>query len=98
MSGKQPSGAPLLIVLDENIASEALRDALSPIAAQSSAVVMLHTVFYPRETKDPVWMPMAAEQHWAVISCDVSIKRRPAERDILVNAGVHVHPARQPEP
>jgi hypothetical protein len=31
---------------------------------------------------------MAAEQRWAVISCDVSVKRRPAERDILMNAGV----------
>lgn len=89
MSGTQPSGgSPLLIVLDDNIASEALRDALAPIAAQFSARVVMHTVYYPRETKDPVWMPMAAAQRWAVISCDVSVKRRPAERDILMNAGV----------
>jgi hypothetical protein len=88
MSSELPSGEPLLIVLDENIASEALRDALAPVAAKSSALVVLHTVYYPRETKDPVWMPMAAEHRWAVISCDVSVKRRPAERDILMNAGV----------
>lgn len=33
-------------------------------------------------------MPIAAEQRWAVISCDVNIKRRPAEKEILINAGV----------
>src|ERR1043165_466789 len=88
MSGRQPSGAPLLIVLDENIASEELRDALAPIALAAGARVDLHTAHFPRETKDPVWMPVAAEQHWAVISCDVSVKRRPAEKEILMNAGV----------
>src|SRR5688572_4008072 len=88
MSSARPSAPSLLIVLDENIASEALRDAMAPVAAKSGAQVCLHTAFYPRETKDPEWMPMAAEQRWAVISCDVSVKRRPAEREILMSAGV----------
>jgi len=88
MSGGQPSGDPLLIVLDENIASEVLCDALAPVAAKLGARVVMHTEFFPRETKDPMWMPMAAAQHWAVISCDVSVKRRPAEKDILMSAGV----------
>jgi PIN domain-containing protein len=91
MSGRQPSGDLLLIVLDENIASEDLRDALAPIAAASDARVELHTAYFPRETKDPVWMPVAAEQHWAVISCDVSVKRRPAEKEILMRAGMCVY-------
>ena len=88
MSGKQRSGELLLIVLDENIASQELQDALAPAALAAGARVDLHTAHFPRETKDPVWMPVAAEKHWAVISCDVSVKRRPAERDILMNAGV----------
>lgn len=87
MSGRQPS-ASLLVVLDENIASEELRDALAPVALAAGARVDLHTAHFPRETKDPVWMPVAAERHWAVISCDVSVKRRPAEKEILMNAGV----------
>ena len=90
MSGKLPSGE-LLIVLDENIASEDLRDALAPIAAASGARIDLHTAHFPRETKDPVWMPVAAKQRWAVISCDVSVKRRPAEKEILMRAGVCVY-------
>jgi hypothetical protein len=88
MTGRQRSGDQLLIVLDENIASEDLQDALMPVALAAGARVDLHTTHFPRETKDPVWMPIAAERHWAVISCDVSVKRRPAEKDILMNAGV----------
>jgi PIN like domain len=88
MRGRQPSDDPLLIVLDENIASKDLQDALTPIALAVGAQVDLHTAYFPRETKDPVWLPVAAEQHWAVISCDVSVKRRPAEKEILMRAGV----------
>lgn len=91
MSGRQPSGDPLLIVLDENIASEDLRDALVPIAAANGARVDMHTAHFPRGTKDVVWMPVAAEHHWAVISCDVNVKRRPAEKEILMTAGVCVY-------
>ena len=90
MSSRQPSDL-LLIVLDENIASEDLRDALAPIAAASGARVDMHTAHFPRETKDHVWLPIAAEQHWAMISCDVHVKRRPAEREILMSAGVCVY-------
>ena len=64
MSGRQPSGELLLIVLDENIASEELQEALAPIAATYGARVDLHTAHFPRETKDPDWMPVDAEQHW----------------------------------
>lgn len=88
MGGKQPSRDPILIVLDENIAGADLHAALTPVALAVGARVDLHTVHYPRGTKDPIWMPIAAEQRWAVISCDVSIKRRPAEKEILINAGV----------
>ena len=72
MSGRQRSGDLLLIVRDENIASEDLQSALTPVARAAGARVDLHTTHFPRETKDPVWMPIAAARHWAVISCDVS--------------------------
>jgi hypothetical protein len=88
MSGRQPSGDPLLIVLDENIAGPDLQAALAPVALTVGGRVDLHTVHDPRGTKDTVWMPIAAEQRWAMISCDASIKRRPAEKAILLNAGV----------
>ena len=42
----------------------------------------------PLLTKDFYADRGAAEQHWAVISCDVSVKRRPAEKEILMRAGV----------
>lgn len=88
MSGRLPSDDLLLIVLDENIASEDLQDALAPIAKANGARVDMHTTHFSRGTKDVVWMPIAAERHWAVISCDVSMKRRPAEKEILTMAGV----------
>lgn len=83
MSARQPSGDPLLIVLDENIASEDLRDALTPVAIAAGARVDMHTAHFPRETKDPVWMRIAAERNWAVISCDVSVKGAPPRRRSL---------------
>jgi hypothetical protein len=88
MSGGQPSSDLLLIVLDENIASDDLRDALTPVALKTGARVDLHTAHFPRKTPDVEWMPVAAAQRWAVISCDVNIKRRPAEKEILMRAGV----------
>jgi hypothetical protein len=33
---------------------------------------------------------VAAAERWAVITCDVHIKKRPAEKAILMNAGVSV--------
>jgi hypothetical protein len=88
MRGKQRSSAPLTIVLDENLASEELRAVLAPIRRASGAQIDLHTAHLARGTKDPVWLPVAAERNWAVISCDVSVKRRPAEKDIVMQAGV----------
>ena len=90
MSGGQRS-EELLIVLDENIASDELREALTPIAAASGARVDLHTAHFPRKTPDPEWMPIAAEQRWAVITCDVHVRRRPAEKEILMRAGMCVY-------
>lgn len=83
-----PSGAPILIVLDENIAGDGLRDALMPAAIAAGARVDLHTVYWPRGTKDPTWMPIAADRRLAMISGDVSVRYNPAEKEIIKNAGV----------
>lgn len=88
MGGRQLSGDPLLIVLDENIASDGLRDALTPSARAAGAQVDLHTVYWPRGTKDPVWMPIAADRRLAIISGDVSVRYHPAEKGIIMHAGV----------
>jgi PIN domain-containing protein len=59
-----------------------------PAAIAADARVDLHTVYWPRGTKDPVWMPIAAERHLAIISGDVSVRYHPAEKEIIKNAGV----------
>jgi hypothetical protein len=81
----------LLIVLDENIASEDLQEALAPVALAAGARVDLHTAHFPRATPDIEWMPVAAARQWAVITADVHVKRRPAEKEIIMRAGMCVY-------
>lgn len=90
MTGGLPSQAKLVLVLDENIASEELRGALGPSAAANGACVELITDHFSRGTPDETWLPMAAARRWAVLTCDVQIRRRPAEKAILMSAGVSV--------
>jgi hypothetical protein len=80
----------LAIVLDENIAGEELRDALAATAAAHGARIELITEHFERGTLDEVWLPVAAKRGWAVVTCDARVKRRPAEKDILLRAGVCV--------
>jgi PIN like domain len=39
---------------------------------------------------DEVWLRDAGEQHWIVLTKDDAIRRRPAERDAIVDAAVQV--------
>src|SRR5262245_33545571 len=80
----------LAVVLDENIASEDLRDALVPLAVANNARIELITQHFARGTPDEVWLPIAAARRWVVITCDAHVKKRPAEKDILLRAGVSV--------
>jgi nucleotide-binding universal stress UspA family protein len=80
---------PVVIVLDENLAGQELRDDLLAVARANGATVELLTEHFARGTTDEVWLEAAAENRWAVITCDARIKRRPAEREILQRAGVY---------
>lgn len=80
----------LAIVLDENIAAEELRVALTAVARAQNARVELIMDHFARGTLDEIWLPVAAEQRWAVITGDAHIKRRPAEKAILMSAGVSI--------
>jgi hypothetical protein len=86
----EPSPA-LAIVLDENIAAEELRSVLAEPARAHNARVELIMDHFERGTPDEAWMPVAAERGWAVITCDVHLKKRPAEKVILMRAGVAVY-------
>ena len=81
---------PLAIILDENIAAEDLRTALAETARRHNARVELIMDHFERGTPDETWLPVAAERRWAVITCDAHIKKRPAEKLILMTAGVSV--------
>jgi hypothetical protein len=90
MTRGQRSRDQIAIVLDENVASEELRSALVGPARAHNARVELIMDHVPRGTLDETWLPVAAESRWAVITCDVHIKRRPAEKSLLMNAGVSI--------
>lgn len=91
MGKGQPSARdPIVLVLDENLAGEELRNDLATVARANGATIELLTRHFPRGTTDEVWLEVAAEKRWAVITCDARIKRRPAEREILMGAGVYV--------
>lgn len=89
--GRRSEQEPALaIVLDENIAAEELRSALAEPARAHNARVELIMDHFARGTLDETWLPVAAERRWAVITCDVHLKKRPAEKVILMRAGVSV--------
>jgi hypothetical protein len=42
----------------------------------------------PVGTPDEVWLPIAGKAHWIVIHRDKKIRKRPGERQALLNSGV----------
>lgn len=90
MTRGRRSKQEITIVLDENIAAEELRDALAVPASLHNARVELIMDHFARGTLDETWLPVAAAHRWAVVTCDVHIKRRPAEKALLMNAGVSI--------
>jgi acetylornithine deacetylase/succinyl-diaminopimelate desuccinylase-like protein len=88
---KKPPEATVILVLDENLAGDELKEALEEKAREQGADVVLITERFARGTLDEVWLPVAAEERWAVITCDVHVKKRPAEKTILMKAGACVY-------
>jgi len=88
--GRPSDHDQIVLVLDENLAGQELRNDLVAVAKANGARVELLTEHVPRGTIDEVWLEIAAKQRWAVITCDARIKRRPAERQILLRSGVCV--------
>jgi PIN like domain len=61
---------------------------LAPIAARHAATIEQLSAFHPRGTPDEVWLKTAGDRGWVIVTYDVHIRRRPAERSILEAAGV----------
>lgn len=53
------------------------------IAARHAATVQALHAHYPRGTPDEIWLKTAGQHGWVVVTYDVHVRRRPAERSIL---------------
>jgi predicted nuclease of predicted toxin-antitoxin system len=49
-----------------------------------------HRDHFAQDAEDEVWIPEVASNGWIIVTRDVAIQRRPAERDAWVSAGAVV--------
>lgn len=77
--------ANLTFFTDADLPGQRIADA---IAQSSGATVEQHNSHFPRRTEDVYWLPYVGRRNWVVVTADKKIKRRPFERETLINAGV----------
>jgi hypothetical protein len=57
---------------------------------QVHPVVIAHDDLFPQDTDDQVWLKIAGERGWVVLTRDDRIRYRPAEQRALIEAGTAV--------
>jgi hypothetical protein len=75
----------LTFFTDADLAGQALADA---ITESSGGVVEMHDKHFPQRTDDVDWLRFVGQRDWVVITKDKRIRKRPLEREALINAGV----------
>lgn len=83
-----------MILLDRNVPRSAAR-ALQQVRDD---VKWLEDLGLPSDTPDVVWLRMAGEQGWLVITRDQHIRRRPYERQVIEQARVGAFVSAQTQP
>ncbi|NOT49597.1 MAG: hypothetical protein HOP17_17875 [Acidobacteria bacterium] len=56
----------------------------------AGAIVHLHDDHFAQNVEDQVWLSAVGKQGWLVLTKDQRIRRRPLERDALMNANLKV--------
>jgi hypothetical protein len=89
-SARQPVAAQPEFLVDRSL------DRLELVKTLRSAGLIVHTLAdvygeeVAQQTQDTEWIKLAAARHWIVLCKDQRIRRRPAERDALIDGKVRV--------
>ena len=58
------------------------------IALSSGWNVESHNSHFRQGTEDIIWLPFVGRHQWVLITKDQKIRKRPFERQVLINSGV----------
>jgi len=61
---------------------------VAALASSSGWNVETHDNHFPQGTEDVVWLPYVGSNQWVLITKDQKIRKRPLERQALINSGV----------
>jgi hypothetical protein len=89
-SGRRPAAAQHEFLIDRSLGRVALVAALTSAGLTVRTLADVYGEEAAQETEDTEWIRLAAARDWVVLCKDDRIRRRPAERDALIQGQVRV--------
>jgi hypothetical protein len=89
-SGRRPAAAQPEFLVDRSLGRLLLVAALRTAGLTVRTLADVYGEERAQQTEDAEWIKLAAEHGWVVLCKDQRIRRRPAERDALIEGKVRV--------
>jgi PIN like domain len=89
-SGRRPAAAQPEFLIDRSLGRIALVTALRSVGLTVHTLADIYGEEAAQETEDTEWIRLASQRGWIVLCKDDRIRRRPAERDALIQGKVRV--------
>jgi PIN like domain len=87
-SGRRPAAEQPEFLIDRSLGRLAVPDALRSAGLTVYTLADVYGEQTAQETEDVDWIRLAAQRDWIVLCKDDRIRRRPAERDALIEGRV----------
>jgi hypothetical protein len=89
-SGRRLAAAQPEFLIDRSLGRLAVVTALRSVGLTVFTLADVYGEQVAQETEDTEWIRLASERGWIVLCKDDRIRRRPAERDALIQGNVQV--------
>jgi PIN like domain len=89
-SARRPAAAQPEFLIDRSLGRLELVKTLRSVGLTVRTLADIYGEEAAQETEDTEWIRLAAEHGWIVLCKDERIRRRPAERDALIEGRVRV--------
>jgi hypothetical protein len=87
-SGRRPAAEQPEFLIDRSLGRLTVPAALRSVGLTAHTLADIYGEESAQETEDVEWIRLAAQQGWVVLCKDDRIRRRPAERDALMDGKV----------
>jgi PIN like domain len=87
-SGRRPGAEQPEFLVDRSLGRLAVPEALRALGLTVHTLADVYGEEAAQETEDVEWIRLAAQRGWVVLCKDDRIRRRPAERDALMEGNV----------